>query len=65
MKTEAGLEVADDGIWWISAQDYHKYFRWTTANPDVQDEHLSYHAVFDLDTPEPVYERMKLTSADD
>lgn len=44
LKKQVGFEENDDGIWYISAEDYHKNFGITTVNTDVSKEHLSYYA---------------------
>ena len=35
-KQEAGHVESDDGMWFISAKDYHESFYFTSVNPDVQ-----------------------------
>ena len=60
-----GVKKANDGVWWISADDYRESFWWTTANPDVQDEVMSHYAVYELDTPSLVSHKLNLASSDD
>ena len=43
-----GYHEADDGIWWTTAEIYKKSMFWTAGNPDVQDEKMSYFALFDI-----------------
>lgn len=40
---------ANDGQWWIDAKSYHEGMSQTTGNPDVQDEHMSYFALFEVE----------------
>ena len=39
IKYEAGYEDNDDGIWFISVEDYHENMWFTSASPDVLDDH--------------------------
>ena len=43
--------MANDGIWFMDAGTYHESFQFTAANPDVTDEHQTYFAAFDIETP--------------
>lgn len=62
LKKEAGYEGdSDDGIWFITAQDYANSFVKTTYTPDVSKEFLDYHAFFDVDTSAgPVTETVRI-----
>ena len=44
-----GYHEANDGIWWTTAEIFHGAMRWTTGNPDVRDEKMSYFALFEID----------------
>ena len=39
IKYEAGYEDIDDGVWFISVEDYHENMWFTSASPDVMDDH--------------------------
>lgn len=39
----------NDGQWWIDAKSYHEGMSQTTGNPDVQDEHMTYYALFEVE----------------
>ena len=43
-----GYHEADDGSWWTTAEIYQKSMDYTTGNPDVRDEKMSYFALFDI-----------------
>lgn len=62
---EVGLEPGNDGVFWISASDYHRSFRWTSGNPDVQNEHLTYYAAFDLPSSDFHEDKFTITSQHD
>ena len=65
LKQEAGHTDENDGVWFISAEDYHENFYFTSASVDVSDEHMTYFAAFDVKTPSAHSERLRITSEED
>lgn len=61
-KKEAGYVKGDDGLWFISADDYHSSFATTTINQDIDGWHQSYFAVLDQDTDYDKYTYLTITS---
>jgi len=43
-----GYHEENDGTWWTTAEIYHRAMSWTSGNPDVRDEKMSYFALFDI-----------------
>lgn len=41
----------DDGIWYISIEDFHWSFSDTTANANIDSYHHAHYAAFGVDTP--------------
>ena len=64
-REQVGLEVEDDGLWWMTAKDYHENFQFTSGNPDVRDQHLSYWAGLDLKLGKEYFDEFVVTSNDD
>ena len=60
-KAEVGHKDANDGIWFISAEDYHRYFAFTTLNLDMTGLHQTYYAHFDMPVGE-IEELLEITS---
>ena len=62
-KAEVNYEDSNDGVWFISAEDYKSNMQMTVANPDVQNEFQSYQAFFDLKKGETHYETISVYSS--
>ena len=55
-------DKTNDGEWWTTADIFHRSFSMTWGNPDVKDQHMTYFARFDVETPEEIEERMTFIS---
>ena len=62
-KQEAGQVIADDGLWWIDAKNYHESFSKTSVNIDTTYMHQSYYALFDLERDSYEKDTLVVTSA--
>lgn len=62
LKNELEYVQANDGMWYIRMEDYHYSFSDTTANPNIDEWHLSHYAAFEVDTPDVHYETITISS---
>lgn len=64
LKEKHSIKDENDGIWYISAEDYLTNFVKTTVNVDVSQEHLAYFARFEVEIvdDEPHHEKFTVTS---
>lgn len=62
LKAELEYVSADDGMWYITMEDYHWSFSDTTANPNIDNWHASHYAAFEVATPETHTENITISS---
>jgi len=52
LKNEVDYVNDNDGMYYISIEDYHRSMESTTANPNIDGYHQSHYAAFEVDTTE-------------